>query len=240
MTASSKKYSLILTCSKSYRLFLFLLVCLFCFPLGSKCESFSSTEKSNWNSYNSSPPRGAVAAVLRSKTVTEGSAHAEPYFLIRDSLKRAINREANRASLMSALLPGLGQVYNKKYWKVPVIYAALAGIGYFAVQRNQEYQDYRNELLFRYANTGQVNTFAEYSTDNLVVLKNQVKKYRDMCFIGMGIFYVLNIIDANVDAHLKHFDVSDNLSLSVRPKTYYCVSAGAGFGAGISLALSFK
>ena len=291
MTASSKKYSLILTCSKSYRLFLFLLAYLYFSPLVSKCEGLSFTERLDWHSYNSSPvrgavavvlrsktaaegsarhlisyltdspsndahffqpekntlktntsspPRGAVAAVLRSKTATEGSAHAEPYFLIRDSLKRAINREANRASLMSALLPGLGQVYNKKYWKVPVIYAALAGIGYFAVQRNQEYQDYRNELLFRYANTGQVNTFAEYSTDNLVVLKNQVKKYRDMCFIGMGIFYVLNIIDANVDAHLKHFDVSDNLSLSVRPKTYYCVSAGAAFGAGISLALSFK
>lgn len=163
---------------------------------------------------------------------------AEP--AARDSVKRAINREANRASLMSALLPGLGQVYNRKYWKVPVIYAALGGIGYFARQFNQEYQDYHNELLYRYANTPNINAFSEYTTDNLVVLKNQSKKYRDLCFIGMGIFYVLNIIDANVDAHLKHFDVSDNLTLHVAPKTYYCVNPQGGFGAGISLALSFK
>jgi hypothetical protein len=159
---------------------------------------------------------------------------------VKDSLRRAINRDANRASLMSAILPGLGQVYNKKYWKVPVIYAAIAGIGYFARQFNQEYQDYHNELLYRYANTGYINSLSEYSTDNLVVLKNQSKKYRDLCFIGMGIFYVLNIIDANVDAHLKKFDVSDNLSLRLAPRGYYCVSPQGGFGAGISLALSFK
>jgi len=160
--------------------------------------------------------------------------------ILRDSLKKAINRDANRASLMSALLPGLGQVYNRKYWKVPIIYAAIGGIGYFARGLNNEYQDYHNELLYRYANNQQVNTFPEYTTDNLISLKNQAKKYRDMCFIGMGIFYVLNIIDANVDAHLKKFDVSDDLSLSIAPKTFYCFQDPGHAGAGISLALHFK
>lgn len=161
-------------------------------------------------------------------------------FLAKDSLKKIINRDANRASLMSALLPGLGQVYNRKYWKVPIIYAALGGIGYFARNFNQSYQDYHNELLYRYAHPGLVNSLGKYSTDNLNVLKTQNKKYRDLCFIGMGIFYVLNIIDANVDAHLKKFDVSDNLSLSVAPKTFYCIRGGQGvFSGGISLALHF-
>lgn len=160
----------------------------------------------------------------------------------KDSLKKIINHDANRASLMSAILPGLGQVYNRKYWKVPIIYAAIGGIGYFAMGLNSDYQNYHHELLFRYAHisTGQVNSFPNYSIDNLLTLKNQSKKYRDMCFIGMGIFYVLNIIDANVDAHLKKFDVSDNLTLGIAPKAFYCMNSPHGVAPGISLALHFK
>ena len=141
---------------------------------------------------------------------------------------------------MSVIVPGLGQVYNRKYWKVPVIYTALGGIGYFALQFNSEYQDYHNELLYRYNNNQQINSLPQYTTANLIVLKNQSKKYRDMCFIGMGVFYVLNIIDANVDAHLRHFDVSDNLTLSLRPQAFICVNSRSGMAGGISLDLRFK
>ena len=172
-------------------------------------------------------------ALYSSSPVTTGALPA-------DSLKKIINRDANRASLMSALIPGLGQVYNRKYWKVPIIYAAIGGIGYFALGLNNEYQNYHNELLYRYANSPLINSFSSYTTDNLITLKNQSKKYRDLCFIGMGIFYVLNIIDANVDAHLRKFDVSDNLSLSIGPKTFYCIQSPLGVAGGISLALHFK
>jgi hypothetical protein len=162
-----------------------------------------------------------------------------------DSLKKIINRDANRASLMSAILPGLGQIYNHKYWKPPIIYATLGAIGYFAMNFNSTYQNYHNELLFRYAHTSPAQlyndpNFTKYTNDNLNILKNQSKKYRDMCFIGMGIFYVLNIIDANVDAHLRKFDVSDNLTLSVAPKAFYCMESQTGIAGGISLALHFK
>lgn len=162
--------------------------------------------------------------------------------LKKDSLKKAINRHANRASLMSAIVPGLGQIYNHKYWKPPIIYAALGGLGYFAFGFNGTYQKYHNELLFRYAhaNTGQINSFPEYTNDNLITLKNQSKKYRDLCFIGMGIFYVLNIVDANVDGHLRDFDVSDNLSMKISPRTFYIGQSNSNFGVGISLALHIK
>ncbi len=157
-----------------------------------------------------------------------------------DSLKRIINHEANKASLMSAILPGLGQIYNRKYWKPPIIYAAIGAFAYFSIGFNSDYQNYHHELLYRFANNQQINTFPKYTIDNLVVLKNQSKKYRDMCFIGMGIFYVLNIIDANVDAHLRPFDVSDNLSLSIKPKAFYCAQSPMGVAGGISVALHFK
>ncbi len=183
-----------------------------------------------------------LTAVILSLITSSSRAADQRIVAPRDSLKKAINRDANRASLMSAILPGAGQVYNRKYWKVPVIYAALGGIGYFAMGFNSEYQNYHNELIFRYdhAATGQINSFPEYTTANLITLKNQSKKYRDMCFIGMGIFYVLNVIDANVDAHLKKFDVSDNLSLSVVPRAFYCMQGKNNLGGGISLALHFK
>jgi len=219
--------------SKVHKPFFVLALCLFCL------SNFALN--TNWKKNSFSPSRGDVLATSRSEVLTEGSFWKnQTHPLKQDSLKRAINRDARRASLMSTVLPGLGQVYNRKYWKVPIIYAGLGGLGYFAMGLNREYQDYRNELLFRYANNQQVNSFSEYTTDNLITLKNQTKKYRDMCFIGMGIFYVLNIIDANVDAHLKKFDVSDDLTLSVAPKAFYCAQSKNGFSGGISLALHFK
>jgi hypothetical protein len=85
-----------------------------------------------------------------------------------------------------------------------------------------------------------VNSYPEYTVDNLITLKNQSKKYRDLCFIGMGIFCVLNIIDANVDGHLKKFDVDDNLTLGIAPRALYCANSPYHFAPGISLALHFK
>lgn len=230
MTVSLKKYFLILTWSKLHKPLSFWLLLLLVFPLFS--------ESSNQKLYSASPTRGGVLSVSPGETMTKGLKFNTK--APKDSLKKINNRDGRRAAIMSAILPGLGQVYNKKYWKVPIVYAGIGGFAYYGMSLNSEYQNYRNELLYRYANNQQVNTFPEYTTDNLTTLKNQVKKYRDMCFIGAGIFYVLNIIDANVDGHLKNFDVSDNLSLGIRPKTFYCFNNKPTFGAGISLALNFK
>lgn len=198
----------------------------------------------------SSPLRGGDLEMFRNaKLSSEGPGFSGAPVFQKDTLKRAINREANRASLMSMAIPGLGQVYNKKYWKVPIIYAALGGIGYIAWKYNSDYQNYHNELLFRYSHNQQTNSFpsnppktddVSYTTDQLIILKNQTKKYRDLCIIGMGIVYVLNVIDANVDGHLKKFDVDDNLTMSIAPRAIYCANGQHPFAPGISLALYFK
>ncbi|MCE3259623.1 MAG: hypothetical protein K0S12_1264 [Bacteroidetes bacterium] len=117
---------------------------------------------------------------------------------------------------MSAVLPGLGQVYNKKYWKVGIIYAGLGGLGYLFYINNANYNEYRSALILSQQD-GQNGYAYGYSTSQLSAEKARFRKYRDFTAIGIAAVYLLNIVDANVDAHLKTFDVSDDLSLSIDP-----------------------
>jgi|SRR3989344_38616 len=143
--------------------------------------------------------------------------------LVKDStskLKNNLNREARKATLMSVAIPGLGQVYNRKYWKVPVIYAAAGGFGYLFIGYNKQYKDYKQALTYRFDDdTSTEDAYPQYDDANLVTLKKKYKKRRDLCGIGVGAVYLLNIIDANVDAHLRGFNekINEKLSLSVKP-----------------------
>ncbi|HPQ08716.1 MAG TPA: DUF5683 domain-containing protein [Bacteroidia bacterium] len=120
-----------------------------------------------------------------------------------------------KASVLSAIIPGAGQMYNKKYWKVPIIYGVGGLLFYNAFQQNNHYLYYKKELIN--VINGGVNSDG-YSSQQLTLLKNQSKKWRDLSIAGTVLIYVLNILDANVDAHLKTFDVSDNLSLIIQPE----------------------
>jgi hypothetical protein len=155
--------------------------------------------------------------------------------------KKAVYREARKATVMSAILPGLGQVYNRKWWKVPIIYAGLGGFGYLLTTNQAKYNYYGKNL--KYENDGDPNTINEtkYNSDQLLTLKNDYRKYRDLGLIGCAIIYALNIVDANVDAHLKTFDVSDNLGLEIKPyNNLYCFNGSFGLQTGLSLNLKIK
>jgi hypothetical protein len=122
---------------------------------------------------------------------------------------------------MSACLPGLGQIYNKKWWKLPIIYAGFGGLGYAFWWNNKLVQEYKNSLHYRYDNDpNTIDTLSRYSDDNIITLKNYYQRYRDLSVIGMAALYTLQIVDACVDAHLATFDVSDDLSLNVCPRVY--------------------
>ncbi len=123
-----------------------------------------------------------------------------------------------KAAFYSAVLPGLGQAYNKKYWKIPIIYAGM-GIGvYFYIQNDKDYNRFRDAYKRRLAGYtddefwGDGNT-ALVSTDRLIDAQKTAQKNKDLSIVVTGVFYLLNIIDANVDAHLRQFNVSDDLSL---------------------------
>lgn len=152
--------------------------------------------------------------------------------------KKAIYSSARNSTIMSACLPGLGQIYNRKYWKAPIIYAALSGLGYWAITNQIKYKYYSNNL--KYANDSDPNTVNEtlYNNDQLVTQKRYYRKYRDYAIIGGVLVYLLNIIDANVDAHLKTFDVSDDLSLQFKP--YSNFDYNNKLQAGLTLKLKLK
>lgn len=124
-----------------------------------------------------------------------------------------------RAAFYSAVLPGLGQAYNKKYWKIPIVYAALGTGVYFVVDNQQEYLRYQEAYKLRisgrpdeFDGTGENPNISE---DGLIRAQEVLKRNRDLAiFITIGL-YALNIIEANVDAHLDDRAFSRNLS--VRP-----------------------
>jgi len=128
----------------------------------------------------------------------------------------------SRAAFYSAVLPGLGQAYNKKYWKIPIVYAALGTGMYFVVDNQKNYDRYQDAYKLRIS--GRPDEFdgtgsnPYISNDGLIRAQDIYKKNRDLAiFITIGL-YALNIIEANVDAHLD--DRAFNRNLSWKPTLY--------------------
>ena len=136
---------------------------------------------------------------------------------------------AKKASIYSAILPGSGQVYNKKYWKTPIIYLGIGTALYAAKWNQNEYLHYRKAFEYRTDNND--NTIDEYedryTETNLITIKNYYRKNRDLSYIVAAGIYLLNIIDASVSAHLFSFDVSEDLSMNIKP-IYFMHSKSSG------------
>ena len=137
----------------------------------------------------------------------------------KDTLKyKEINPLAPaKAAFFSAILPGLGQAYNKKYWKIPLVYGGIgAGLYYYSVN-NTKYNNYRNAYKRRLA--GYDDDQYQYLDDSRLISGQRFyQRNRDMSVLVAVGFYVLNIVDANIDAHLMQFNVNDKLSF--RPELY--------------------
>lgn len=127
------------------------------------------------------------------------------------------------AALYSAALPGLGQVYNKKYWKVPIIYGGFGIMGYVIVRNNDLYQLLRKARNAEEVNQRESNPLAGFRNgfyERLSYLENavdQARRNRDYTIILTAVLYGLNIMDAIVDAHLIEFDVNPDLSFNLEP-----------------------
>jgi len=122
-----------------------------------------------------------------------------------------------KAAFFSALLPGAGQAYNKRYWKIPIVYAAM-GTGIYAYTWNQKkYNTVRDEYKKRIANDPNLNPeLTRLSDDRLLTAQKGYQRNRDLSLLITAALYILNIVDANVDAHLQQFNV--NGTLTVRPQ----------------------
>ncbi|HSG68193.1 MAG TPA: DUF5683 domain-containing protein, partial [Bacteroidales bacterium] len=125
-----------------------------------------------------------------------------------------------RAAVFSAVLPGLGQAYNKKYWKIPIVYAGFGVISYFIISNTGEYKKYKE--AFNYVATGDSSFIdndyvLKYDEQQLLDGKNYYRRNMELSYIIGGLWYILNIIDASVDAHFFDYDVSDDLTLRFDP-----------------------
>lgn len=125
----------------------------------------------------------------------------------------------HKATIYSALIPGLGQIYNKQYWKVPVLYAGIVTIVYFVNFNGDKYYSYKDEYVARInADSSKLNpSYILYSDNSILQLKNYYQRNLEFTWIMAGVVYLLNIIDASVYAHLFNFDVNENLSLKIEP-----------------------
>jgi hypothetical protein len=160
----------------------------------------------------------------------------------------------HKATFYSAILPGLGQAYNKKYWKIPILYAGIGAMGYAIHFNSTYYQKYKNAYrdfligdpgnksylevipatLTEEDIEGQYSDWFETALENK---KTYFKRYRDLSYIGMVGIYLLNLVDATVDAHFYNFDVSDDLSMQIRP---VMMNSSPVFGNQLGLKLSLR
>jgi len=195
--------------------------------------------------------------------IISDSVYAQSSFLIKDQTLleyRSISEDYYSGSLLevnnnseypepksvlyrSLILPGWGQVTNRQIWKVPIVYGVFAGIGYFAYQLHESYSDYR--AAYYNVTRGEESDFKFGETPDYLIGVNQnqlrsnrnsLRNRRDFMFIVMGLAYALNAVDAYVFAHMRSFDVSDDLSANMQLSPAIL----ADFSPGISLSVSLN
>jgi hypothetical protein len=129
--------------------------------------------------------------------------------------------DPRKALFYAAVMPGLGQVYNKKYWKVPLVYGGFVILGMNINTFNKAYKYYRSHLFYNLSHDleqdSDVNPTTRFQTSTLRRFTDNSRRDRDFWVIMMGLMYVLQIVDAHVDAHLKEFDLNPNLKMSFQP-----------------------
>jgi hypothetical protein len=177
-------------------------------------------------------------------------------------VKHKFQAEPLKATMMAVVFPGLGQIYNRKYWKIPLVYAGFGGLIYSAGINSKNYnlhmkayQDFddvipetQSYLVLEslknldpttydpvlYPATANPST-TQYVKDGMLRLIDYYKRYRDLSYIGIAGWYLLSVLDANVDASLFNYDISDNLEVAVFPVQ---ISLPGGFmGAGVNVGM---
>jgi hypothetical protein len=133
----------------------------------------------------------------------------------------SVAHSAHKATIYSLVLPGLGQAYNKKYWKIPIIYVGFGVLAYNFKINNDETRKFTE--AYRYViNKDSFPTDNEYvirypDPNNLLQGRNFYRRRVELTLIFTAVWYILNVLDATVDAHFFDYDISDNLSLRVEP-----------------------
>ncbi len=137
----------------------------------------------------------------------------------------AESKITQRAWMYSAILPGWGQVYNKQYWKVPVLYLGFVGLGWGAMYYDGEYATFKQRLI----QGKQGNSLKSYV--------DECRQGRDLCIIFVSLWYVINIFDAYVGASLKTFTLSEDIAMQVQPNVFTAIPKEPHVGFSLTLRL---
>jgi hypothetical protein len=171
--------------------------------------------------------------------------------------------EPMRATMLGVAFPGLGQIYNRKYWKIPLVYGGFGALIYSVRFNSLNYGNYMKYYLdFTDTNPNTKSyqdvitadpktydpvlfpatynpTIASSYKDRLLRMVDYYKRYRDLSYIGIAGWYLLSILDANVDASLFNYDVSNNLEIAVVPSLITLPGGFTGAGLNMSLKVTF-
>lgn len=178
----------------------------------------------------------ALFFFILSTTAVLAQKKAESEVVVKDTLK-SIDIDPltpAKAAFYSAVLPGLGQAYNKKYWKIPLVYGAIGTSLYFYLDSNKKYHEFRDAYKRRLEGYTD-DEFSFLDNSRLIAGQKFYQRNRDLSSLFVVGFYVLNIIDANVDAALMQFNVDDRLS--VKPTLY---QNNLNFKTNVGLSLNYN
>lgn len=151
-------------------------------------------------------------------------------------------RRPLQAGYYSLVLPGLGQIYNKRWWKVPIIYGGMGALSFFIYNNAKDVQRYQNEYLARTRlHYGEIDpTLSGFNDSNLIDLKASAEQRKQLSIIGLSLLYALNVIDATIDAHLLDFDNVINEEISLQFTPYFTpVSAEGKSERGFAIQIQF-
>lgn len=153
---------------------------------------------------------------------------------VKDTVK---HHSIRTAILLSAGIPGAGQIYNhiampkgkrKAYWKVPLIYAGLGATSYFLITNQQTQKALKTEYKLRSDGLQGDERWSSYDDQGVLQLYEQHARWRDLSIVGVALVYLLQVTDAGVEAHFVNFDVSEDLTISVSPKILNFNTVGVG------------
>jgi hypothetical protein len=152
----------------------------------------------------------------------------------KDSLFLA-KHSPKKATIYSAVLPGLGQIYNRKYWKVPIVYAGFGGLIYGIVYNTDQYKYYKEHYVYMLDNN--LTEWDGMTISQAEAYKDFHKRWKNLFSLATAGFYVLQILDANVDASLINYDISEDIALVIEPAIILC--DGINNSVGLRCCLNF-
>ncbi len=169
------------------------------------------------------PPTSSVQPVLDTVRKTPRQARRDSIVFAKHVYFSDSSFSPRKATIRSALIPGWGQIYNKQYWKLPFVYAAVGITAYFYFSNRATYREFRDAYILEYVDSVLPtdpripDDIKAYSINSLKFNRDNFRKFSDLSIIAFLMAWGVNVIDATVTAHLKQFDVSDKLSLKIDP-----------------------